>query len=161
MSQRIQDMILNNLLWFIASLIIAIFVWFVAKIEANPIDQRPFNRIEIQIEVDDGMIITSTSSQTARVIVRAQQETLDLLQQDDITVRVDLRGREAGSYTIPLDVDISRPASADTQPAQITIAFEQEVAQQMPVEIDVIPPSVNYNYDSLEHDVFQIGRAHV
>lgn len=155
MSQRLQNMILNNLLWFMASLIIAILVWFVATIEANPINQRTFFSINIQIEAEEGMIITSTSSQTARVIVRAQQTTLDLLQQDDITVHVDLRGREAGSYTIPLDVDISRPASADTQPAQITIAFEQEVAQQIPVEIELIPPSINYNYDSPEHDVFQ------
>jgi hypothetical protein len=155
MLQRLQTILLNNLLWFIASLVVAILVWFVATIEANPIDQRPFNRVEIQIEVDDGMIITSSSSQTARVIVRAQQSNLDLLQQDDITVRVDLLGRGAGSYTIPLDVEISRPASADTQPAQITVVIEQEVAQQIPVAIDIIPPSANYTYESPSYDVLQ------
>lgn len=144
MLPRLQSAIINNFLWFFASLIIAILVWFVATIEADPIDQLPFSRIDIQIEVDEGMIITSRSSQTARVIVRAQQSTLDLLQQDDITVRVDLRGKSTGSYTVPLEVDMARSglASADTRPAQITVAIEQEVAQQIPIAIDIIPPRI-------------------
>lgn len=155
MSRRLQNILLNNLLWFIASLMVAIFVWFVATIEANPIEQRSFTRVDIQIEADDGMIISSTSSQTARVVVRAQQSILQILQQDDIIVRVDLRGRGPGTYTVPLNVEISRPASADTQPTQITVVLEQEVAQQIPVDISVIQPPANFTYDAPDRDIFQ------
>ena len=46
----------------IASLVIAILIWFIAKTEANPIEQRLFTR-PITILVDDTMIIKSYSDE--------------------------------------------------------------------------------------------------
>ncbi|MGJ3238382.1 MAG: CdaR family protein [Anaerolineae bacterium] len=154
MNTDIRAAIINNIFWFVASLTVALMVWFIAKIEANPIDQRVFNRA-ISIVVDDSMIITETSSTTARVVVNAQQSTLAILQPDDITVTADLRDRPAGTYTIPLEVDISRPASSDTQPTQITVVIEPLISQQVPVELTVIPPPINYAAGLPERDVFQ------
>lgn len=154
MSKELQATISNNLFWFIASLVIAILIWFIAKIEADPIEQRLFTR-PINVLVDDTMIITERSSENARVFVNAQQSTLSILQQDDITVTADLQGQPAGRYTISLDVDVSRLASADTQPSQIVIEIEQEISQQVPLEIDVEAPPVSYAANTPERDFFQ------
>lgn len=154
MSKELQSAITNNLFWFFASLLIAMMVWFVAKIEANPVEQDAYTR-PINILVDDTMIITSSSSETARVFVNAQQSTLSILQLDDINVSVDLRGEEAGTYTIPLDVQIARPASSDTQPAQINVTIEELVSQQVGVDINVIAPPVNFEAADPQHDILQ------
>ena len=154
MTEKLQSAISNNLFWFVASLVIAIMIWFVATIEANPVEQRVFNR-PINILFDDSMIITSRSSETARVFVNAQESTLGILQPDDIIVSVDLTGRSAGIYTIPLDVDISRPASSDTQPTQITVEIQPRISRQLPVEVLVEPPPVNYAANTPERDIFQ------
>lgn len=154
MSQEQQSAFLNNIFWFVASLVIAMIIWFIAKIEADPIGQRLFTR-PISIIVDDAMIITDRSSDNARVFVNAQQSTLTILQQDDITVTADLQGQPAGRYTIPLDVDISRLASADTQPAQIIVEIEQRISQQVGIEIDIDAPPVNYAAGTIEREFFQ------
>lgn len=154
MSKEQQSALLNNIFWFVASLVIAMIIWFIAKIEADPIGQRLFTR-PINIVVDDEMIITDRSSDNARVFVNAQQSTLTILQQDDITVTADLQGQPAGRYTIPLDVDISRLASADTQPAQITVEIEQRVSQQVGIEINIDAPPVNYAAGTVEREFFQ------
>lgn len=156
MRNRSQSSWSENLYWFVISLVLAIVVWFIAAIQANPIEQRAFSRIPITILVDEGMIITEQSSQLARAFVRAQSDTLAILQQDDVTISVNLQGKQAGTYTIPLAVQISRQATADTQPAQITVTIEQEIAQQVPVEIDVIAPPINFAADTVQRDVYQV-----
>lgn len=154
MSKEQQSALLNNIFWFVASLVIAMIIWFIAKIEADPIGQRLFTR-PINIIVDDEMIITERSSDNARVFVNAQQSNLTILQQDDITVTADLQGQPAGRYTIPLDVDVSRLASADTQPAQIIVEIEQRISQQVGIEVDIDAPPVNYAAGTVEREFFQ------
>lgn len=154
MQVRMQERIIHNLLWFVASLVLAILVWFVATIEANPIEERVFTRVPIVIVPDEGLIVTNVSSELTRVIVRAQASTLQLLQTDDIIVRVNLSGLDAGEYTVPLIVETARSASTDTQPTQITISLERVVAQQKALVVEAIPPAVNYNYEILQ-DQFQ------
>lgn len=154
MTGQLRSAIGNNIFWFIASLVIAIMVWFVATIEANPVEQRVYNR-PINIIVDESMIITFSSTENARVFVNAQENTLSILQSDDITVSADLTGLEAGTHTIPLDVDISRPASSDTQPTQIRVEIQPRISRQIPVDVIVEAPPVNYAADTPERDIFQ------
>lgn len=154
MTKELQATISNNIFWFFASLMIAILIWFIAKIEADPIDQRLFTR-PINVLVDDEMIITSRSSENARVFVNAQQSNLSILQQDDITVTADLYNRPAGIYTIPLDVDISRLASADTQPAQIIVEIQQRMSQLVDLTIDIEAPPINYAAGEPQRTIFQ------
>ncbi|MEM9951072.1 MAG: CdaR family protein [Chloroflexota bacterium] len=154
MSKALKDTITSNLFWFVASFVVAILIWFIAKTEANPIDQRVYPR-PITILADDTMIITQQSSENARVIVTAQEQTLEILRADDITVSVDLTNRPAGEYIVPLDVDISRLASSDTQPRQITVSLEPRISQQIPVELNTILLPVNFDAEVVEQDLFQ------
>lgn len=147
--------IVDNLLWFVGSLVVAVIVWFVAAIEADPVDLRSFRNVPVNVLVDDGIIITEQTRQTVTVVVRAQQSVLSILELDDITVQVDLSGEPAGEYQRTPNVDISRPASADTQPARISITTEREVARQVPVEVDVVAPPVSFATETPERDIFQ------
>jgi YbbR domain-containing protein len=155
MTQRFRKIMISNLIWFAASLGLALVVWFVATLQADPIGQRQFNSVEIQMDLDEGMIITSSPLRSARVIIRAQQTVLNLLTEEDIVLRADLRGRGAGSHTVPLSIEISRPASADSQPAQITVTLQQIVSQQKPVTIAPIDLAANFTFTNLVQDVVQ------
>lgn len=156
MVRSLQPRVLRNLMWFAASLSMAVLVWFVATIEADPIDQRRFTRIAVQVLADENMIITERSSEVVSVTVRAQQSVLELLTNDDIVVRADLRGHEPGVHTVPLSVEIARPASvADTQPRQITLMTERRVTQLKPVQIHIVDPPVNFRVEELTRDMQQ------
>lgn len=145
-----RDALLRNLLWLLGSLAVAFAVWFVATIQANPIQQQQFLRVPVRLAVPDGLIVTNTPPTTVRVIVRAQQSVLDLLTVDDIDVVADVGTRGAGTHSIPLAVTIARPASADTQPTQLRVALEQVVVQQKPVRIEVASgqgPSADFGFE--------------
>ena len=156
MTTQIRDAVINNLVWLLASFVVATLVWVVAKIEANPIDQRQFFSVPVTIQYNqEDMVITNDPRDSVRVIVRAQQSVLDLLAEEDITVTADVTDRDPGQHTVPVDVSISRPASADTIPTQITVELAQLIAQQKPVEINVEPPPINYQFENLTGDIQQ------
>ena len=154
MNQATQRMLVNNLVWFAAAFILAVLVWFVAKVEANPVAQEAF-RVPVQILTDDGMIITNNPRSSIQVFVEAQTNVLNLLDEEDIVVTADLREHAAGTYTVPLEVTISRQARADTIPAQINVTIEQLVARQKPVELAMIPPSENFSTQDLTQSIVQ------
>src|SRR5215207_4336952 len=154
MAQSVQNSIINNLLWFMASLALAVLVWFVATLEANPVGEARYS-VDVQILKDDGTIITNNPRSSVQVFIQAQANVLNLLDAEDIVVTADVRGREPGTYTVPLAVSISRPARADTQPAQITVSLEQLVTRQKPVRVNIIPPSANFVTQDLQQSVVQ------
>jgi YbbR domain-containing protein len=155
MARRFQESVISNFIWFGVSLTIAVVVWIVATLQADPIGQRQFNGVDIQIELDEGMIITNNPSLNARVIVRAQQTVLNLLTEEDIVIYADLRGKGSGTHTVPLTIELARPGSTDSQPAQITVSLQQIVAQQKPVVVAPIELTANFAYSNLVQDVVQ------
>lgn len=157
MSAEQRQALISNALWFAGSLALAFAIWFVATIQADPIEQEQFRAIEVQLQYDeDNLIITNSPRTSVRVFVRAQQSVLDLLTAEDIVVRADLNGRDAGTHTVPLIVETARQASADTQPAQITVDLARIEAQQKPVRIEVDnPPPLDYTYEQPVPNVVQ------
>lgn len=146
---HINPFIASNIVWFLASLILAIWVWYIATAETNPIQQRRFRAIPVQFEVDEGFIITNNPTTTASVTVIGQQSVIELLTNDDIVVRANLRGLSAGTHVVPLNAAINRQnALADTQPTQITVTLEQIVALQKPIELRVVEaPPTDFSYE--------------
>lgn len=158
MTQRPQSQFIQNLGWFAVSFLLALFVWATAALQSNPINQRVFNNIPVQIEAPSGVILTSPSRVTARVFVRAQQSVLDLLTSDDIVVRTDISKHSAGVHTVPLNVTVNRSGavSTDTQPTQLTIVLEQVKVEQKSVTLVVTnPPPIDYTYEEPTADVLQ------
>jgi YbbR domain-containing protein len=147
----------NNLIWFAVSILFAFLIWVIATTQANPIGERGFSRIPVQIEVPDGFILTNDPTSSVRVDVRAQQSVLNRLTNDDIIVRADLSNLESGQHVVPLQVNIARTASADTQPTQINVTLEQSVTQQKPVQLEITQaPAADLDYDPPLPDVLQV-----
>lgn len=136
----------SNFLWFLASLALAFLVWVIATTQSDPIAQRRLTGIAIQMQPDEGMIITSVAGgrRTANVNVRARQSVLQLLTNDDVTLHADLAGLAPGVHVIPLRANVSetRRAVVDPQPAQITVILEQEQRELKPVVVEILnePP---------------------
>lgn len=131
---RIHPAVLENAGWFLVSLAMAFFVWVVAVTQSDPIQQRQFLQIPIHIDPDPGLSITGTPQHTARVNVRAQKSVLDVLTPDDINVSADVAGLKAGTYVVELKTQVARRASADPQPAQITVTLEDIQSRQVKVQ---------------------------
>jgi YbbR domain-containing protein len=115
----------HNLLWFAASLVLALMVWIVATMQADPISERAFSGIPVQIEPDAGLLVVGITPRPVTVLVRAQQSVLSLLTSQDITVHADLAGKGPGTYAVELDVQVARRAVADTRPRQTSVTLEE------------------------------------
>lgn len=141
-NQSVNKLILDNLLWFFASFVLAFVIWVIASNEADPVDVTSFSSIPIQVVHDDNLLIVDQTRTTVRASVRAQQSVRQVLLVDDITVMADLTGLGPGTHTVELDADVSRRGTIDTSPAQITVTLEQEQARRVPVraEITAAPP---------------------
>lgn len=155
---HLNKFIVENLLWFAGSLVLAFFVWIIATSQLDPISRRQFSTVPVQITVPDGLIIISDPPRPAAVIVRAQQSALELLTSDDMTIRTDLTGLGPGTHTIPLTAQVARLAVVeDIVPRQITITLDEYQERLVPVQafIPTEPPQ-GYRRDNPVFDVNQV-----
>ncbi len=138
-------MLTNNLIWLVASLALAVLVWIIAATQADPIGERRFPQIPVQMNPDPGLVLMDRAARTVRVTVRAQQSVLNLLTAEDIVVRADLGGLGPGTHTVELEADVARRATIDTQPRQIGVVLEALQSQQVMVDPIILnEPPVNY-----------------
>lgn len=142
-----RSQLLYNVMWFMASLGLALIVWLIATTQADPIITRSFTSVPVQLQPSTGLILTGVNRRTVTVNVRARQSVMDLLTGEDITVRANLNNLSPGTHVVQLEavVSQSRQAIADTKPAQITVTLEQEQSEQKPVMVNILnSPPVGY-----------------
>lgn len=153
----------QNLMWFAASLALAFFVWIVAIMQSDPVQEITFAQpIPILLEPDPGLVVTSISprSATARVNIRAQASVLASLTRDDITVRADLSGLGEGVHVVSLSTQVTRHAVADPVPAQITVTLERVESRKVPV-VPVILEGPNVEFEVVGDPTFDKNQVEV
>jgi YbbR domain-containing protein len=158
MPGMLRQVIIQNIIWFGVSLLLAFMVWYMATLQADPIDRAVYRGVPVLITPDDGLIITSDAISPITVTVRARTSLLRLITREDLIASVDLLGKGVGRHTVPLVVRLNRSgnASLDTQPTQVTVELEQMEARQKSVEIVVTSPSpVEVSNDAPTTDVLQ------
>ena len=145
---QIDEVWLSNISWFLVALALAFFVWLLATAEADPIQERQYASIPVQINSDPELTITYQSREAVSVTVRAPLSSLSKLTREDITVRAELRDLGAGTHSIELETSATRRAVVDPQPRQVTVTLEELLSQEVPIVADVseIPPA-GYEYD--------------
>jgi YbbR domain-containing protein len=142
-----NKMFLNNILWFIASFVLAFVVWVLASTQADPVTEQRFRtRIPVSMELDSGLVVVDQQTNNVWVTVRAQSSVHENLTAEDIIVKADLRGYGSGTHTIELETELARRGVADTQPRQITVTLEEIQVQQVQVVVNIpsdqdVPPS--------------------
>ncbi len=132
--------ILDNLGWMLASLALAVVVWYVAWSAQNPVEQRRMTeRVPITIQTPEGMLVVNTPPDSAQVTVRAPRSVWDVLETSDVSIVADLSKSGPGTYTIELHGTLSAARQGlvtDIQPSQITVQLARRSEQL--VKIDVI-----------------------
>ncbi len=133
-----RRLILNNLVWFIGSMILAFFIWMIATLQSDPIQQQRFReRVPVQMNADTGLLITypTTSNRQASVVIRAPSSVLDLLTSDEIVVSADLSGLTAGDHTVELKAKLARQQTTvvDISPHQMRVVLEEAAQRQVPL----------------------------
>ena len=137
--------ILENGVWLVGSILLAVIVWFAAVNQQNPVEQQRFrDTIRVDVLRDDAMLVVNPPP-PVQVVVRAPSSVWTILQDDDITVSADLRGKPAGTYTVALTAALS-PARlgvvSEVLPSQITISLAKRSEQVFNINISAVqsPP---------------------
>lgn len=141
-NETLRQRVIENLQWFLASLAVAVLVWFIASTQLDPIVERSLTgRVPIRVQPDDGLLITNEDAlnRTARVVVRTTSSVYQLLAPDDIIVRADLDGLRSGTHVVELTWSIAPEREAtivDISPRQLTVTLEEELEILVPVRVE-------------------------
>ncbi len=159
-----RQMFISNILWLAGSLALAFLVWMTAVAQRDPIEElRLPGRVPIQFQVDEAMLMTNASIESAAIQARGQRSALSLLTSDDITLSADLRGLGPGTHAITLNSDIRRERIiVDTVPRQVMITLELLESRLVPVAIEtrgVLPGAYEQGDPQVETFEVQVSGA--
>lgn len=123
----------------ILSVVIAIFIWFQVMTEENPIDQRTFDRVAVEVkEVQPGCVVLDYEPKTISVVVRGSRRGLASLGHDRVKAQVKLNNVGEGRATVPIEVSVpSGFEVAQALPALATVAVDVVVSRPAKVKVDV------------------------
>ncbi len=148
--QSIFQLILRNLGWLAASLLLAMVIWVAAKMSSNPIEQREMMRVPVEYIVPDGYVLVEQTNAMARVVIRTEQSEWAVLTPEDVLVAADLSHINApGEYRVELDGEITSPRHGSVvsiRPSTLTVEIDREAEKRIPVEAVVVrEPPLGYS----------------
>jgi YbbR domain-containing protein len=135
----------------LTAFILAVIVWVSAVLASDPDEEHLLAR-PVPIEIigqDPGLQVMGDVPQTVSVVLRAPTSVWRQLNNDPstVTARIDLSGLGAGTYTLPVQVQITpHPVRLISQdPENVSIALESIVSQVFPVDLVVTGnPPIGY-----------------
>lgn len=148
----LRRLILDNAVWMVGSIFLAVIIWFAAENQQNPVQQNSFrDSIPVQVLKDPTMLVVNPPP-PVRVVVRAPLSVWNLLQDSDITVTADLRGQPAGTHVVTLTATLSQQrlgAVSAVLPSQVTIDLAQRSEQAFNINItQTASPPVGFEMTS-------------
>ena len=133
--------LLKNLPTFLLALILAIAVWISAVTAADPTEEKSYPRT-VSIEMigkDPNLVMVSDAPSPVSLTLSAPQSIWDRLTLESSTVRavVDLSGLEAGSYDLPVSIQIplSPVKIINYAPANITVVLDSVSSKTLEVNL--------------------------
>ncbi|MBL8164215.1 MAG: hypothetical protein JNJ61_19670 [Anaerolineae bacterium] len=161
---RLDRTLIDNLIWFTGSLILAFFVWMIATLQSDPIQQQAFSEsITVRLVPDAGLLVVSPSTieRQTRVIVRAPRSVYSLLSSSEIEVWADLSGLGAGEHTVELRYQLNRPQASivDISPSRVRVILEESAQKQVPLHAvitDHPPPGYAHDTPTFNLDLNQV-----
>jgi YbbR domain-containing protein len=148
--------IVRNLQSFFLAFFLALFVWILAVLAADPDETRVYPR-QIPIEVtgqDPRLIITGIIPSQASLTLRAPQSTWTQLLNSENQVRafIDLAGLAAGEHTVPVRVQvmISPFRVINQTPEVVNLTLEPLASRSLPIEVQVNgQPAIGYEIGNI------------
>jgi YbbR domain-containing protein len=133
--------ILRHLPTLLLALVLSVTVWISAATAADPVTQRWFGPVNIEmIGQDPGLLLVSDPPTQVRVALVGLESVLDRLAVGQSPVRaiVDISGLEPGTHTVPVQVSVVSPQLAnvvDHSPQSIDIELEAIASQTFPIRL--------------------------
>lgn len=125
----------ENLPLKVASLALAIGVWFIVRGE-----DRPVQLVSVPLEIrnlPEGLAIAGDVIDSVNVRLKAPEVILKTMRPDRITARLDLAALEAGDHLVRLRPEAVRiPPGADVvkvNPEYVALRLEKKLARELPV----------------------------
>lgn len=140
----------------ILSFLFALVVWGSAVVSANPNQESD---LSIPLEIVDqpaNTTIVNTLPDTVTVTLFAPQSVIEQIEEEgSLVARLVLSGLEAGTYKVPVSVDIPeelRPVRLmEKNPRQIQLTLDNLIEKEIPITTEVSgDPAVGYKVGSVE-----------
>lgn len=155
---RVNRSLVDNVLWFVGSMLLAFFVWMIANFQSDPIEQRRFADIPIRLMTSDQLLITApaAANRRASVVIRAPSSILDLLTSEEIAILGNLDGLGVGEHVVELQVELARQQTVvtDISPRLLRVGLEEADSKQVPLRAVVVAePPAGYSREAPAFDV--------
>lgn len=155
--------IIRNLGSFLLAFILALTVWILAVIAADPDETRVYPR-GIPLEItgqDPRLIITGDVPRQVNLTLRAPQSIWAQIVDGENQVRavIDLAGRTTGQHSVPVQVQVkvSPVRIIDINPETIELALEPLASRSLPIEVEINgQPAIGYQRGPLEQSIKEV-----
>ncbi len=129
----------ENLGTLLLALVLSFTVWVVAVNTEDPLVERPFS-IPIAIRytgLEEDLTVVGEPPATVRITLRAPESIWQGLRSEDIVARVDLHGLGAGTYEVPVELELlRRPAQVvAAEPQRLRLTLEPASSVTLPVQV--------------------------
>lgn len=146
----------KNWTTLILSFLLALVVWGSAVVSANPNQESELViPLEVVNQPPNTMIVNAIPDEVT-VTIFAPQSVIDQIRNEELLeCKADLSGLEAGTYKVPVSVDIPqdlRPIRLrETNPEKIQVTLDNLVKREMPITTEVSgDPAVGYKVGSVD-----------
>ncbi|MCS6846172.1 MAG: CdaR family protein [Anaerolineae bacterium] len=139
----------NNVSLMILAVLLALFVWGVASLQQDPIEDRTLAApvVIVAPPASDQTISASTLPPTVTVHIRAPKSTLESLGANGVQVPVDLSQLGVGQHVVKLDPVIRAEPSKlmSSRPLTASVTIEQITEASVPIRVVVEgTPAIGY-----------------
>lgn len=153
----------------IAAVGLAALLWLFVIADTNPSRVKVFRNIPVtftntQVLNEKGLCLSDDYSSiisNANVEVEANTETLQYLDEDEISVTIDVSSvNSAGNYTLKLKGNTPKGNVVRVFPSEVDVTVEDLLTRELPVEVQVIGDMDNayyYGDITLSDDVVEIS----
>jgi YbbR domain-containing protein len=143
----------KNLPILLTAVALAVAVWVLAVTTTDPVEKRNYSRpVELEvIGLDPNLLITSELPEQVSLTLSAPTSiwTSELSNANVVRANLDVSGLEAGTYTLPVDLQIdAQPVKVDNySPKEVEIRLEQLYTKDLSITL-VQPSSPAVGYEA-------------
>ncbi len=141
---------------------LAFMIWVVAEMQSNP-NQTQRYPYPVPLEIRNkapNLVVVNQLPNRVEVHIQAPRSVWEhLLNSRGVHAYIDLQGLKAGTYEVPVHVEIeAHPYRlVDYQPKKVEVVLEEYISKQLPVTIEVQGnPAVGYRFGTLEVSPSQV-----
>lgn len=143
----------RNLSTLLTAILLAVAVWILAVTTTDPVEKRNYNRpVELEVSgLNTALVVTSELPEQVSLTLSAPVSiwSTELSSTGAVRAIVDVSGLEAGSYTLPVKLQISaQPVKVvSSSPKEVEIRLEQVYRKDFSINL-VQPSSPAVGYEA-------------